>query len=713
MLFSENKLRELASLNKNIKTEEILNAINNIGFEVESCEKLSDVQGIKFGHVLKTYKNVNSDKLNVCEIEFEDKNRVIQTTANNVKEGDYLIAFVPGSSINGITFGAKEMKGIVSEGMLSALGELGFNEKLMREEWNDGIFIFDKVSLKKNPIIELGLDDNIIDVSILTNRSDANSYYVMALELSAYFKTQPKTLVDYKSTTTSKIKISSLKDNYLSGVEANVNAFKLDLSDLLLLLKSNIKLQNDVQDISSLTLIMTGVSSRVYNAKKITNEITLKIEKDIVFNDLKIKEALVVRDKENILSIAGVLESSELGYQSGDTDVLFEFASFDPKEVRNSTRIMKINNDSSINSSKSVSYGSIESAINFLGTKLPISNHINKLKNSSKSIKFATDQLNKYAGFDIVKSPKYLECLEAMKILGFEFKDDQIIIPSYRHDIEVMQDVVEEIFRFYGLNNFNDSQPLTKFNNIQNISKVRDFAYISAVIGYTQFWTYTLVNKEKNNFDPFSFKEKINLLTYTSEEHNSIRNSIAPSLEENYNYNIKRKVDGINFFDTGMINNKKALCIASDQKTYVQMKQDIFKIYGKELAIKALDLDFLHPNYNAGLFDNDIQVGWIGKMHPKNTKNNVIFAEILTDQNIEHDYKFQEYDNSPLKERDITIPLKKNESIQNSIIEFKKIEGIFEIKKIDSFIKEEINYVTFKIKMNNASLIEFDKKFNI
>jgi phenylalanyl-tRNA synthetase beta chain len=309
----------------------------------------------------------------------------------------------------------------------------------------------------------------------------------MALELSAYFKTQPKTLVDYKSTTTSKIKISSLKDNYLSGVEANVNAFKLDLSDLLLLLKSNIKLQNDVQDISSLTLIMTGVSSRVYNAKKITNEITLKIEKDIVFNDLKIKEALVVRDKENILSIAGVLESSELGYQSGDTDVLFEFASFDPKEVRNSTRIMKINNDSSINSSKSVSYGSIESAINFLGTKLPISNHINKLKNSSKSIKFATDRLNKYAGFDIVKSPKYLECLEAMKILGFEFKDDQIIIPSYRHDIEVMQDVVEEIFRFYGLNNFNDSQPLTKFNNIQNISKVRDFAYISAVIGYTQF----------------------------------------------------------------------------------------------------------------------------------------------------------------------------------------------------------------------------------
>ncbi len=713
MLFSENKLREMASLGKNIATKEIVDAINSIGFEVESCEKLSDVQGIKFGHVLNTYKNTNSNNLNVCEIEFDDKNRIIQTTANNVKVGDYLMAFVPGSSINGVTFGEKEMKGIVSEGMLVALDELGFNQKLMRKEWNDGIFLLDKISLKKCPIKELGLDDNIIDVSILTNRSDANSYVVMSLELSAYFQTKPYKISKTISKTKSNIKMNSIENNYISGIEANVDDFKLDLKDLILLLKSRIKSENDIQDISSLTLIMTGVSSRVYDAKKIIGDINLKIEKNIVFENLKIKEALVIKDQKNILSIAGVLESSTSKYKSDSHVALFEFASFDPKEIRNSTRIMKMTNNSSINSSKAVSYGSIEFAINFLATKFPCSNHINEFKNPEKIIPYSIEKLNQYAGFNIESSPKYAKCLQSLEILGFIIKDKQILIPSYRHDIEVMQDVVEEVFRFYGLNNFNDSQPFTKFNNNAVLEKTRDFSHITSVIGYTQFWTYTLVNKEKNDFNPFSFDNKINLLTYTSEEHNSIRNSIAPSLEENYNYNAKRRMNGINFFDTGMINDKKALCIASDNKTYAQMKNDIFKIYGKELIIKPLDLNFIHPKYNAGLFDDSVQVGWIGKMHPKNTKNNIIFAEILTEKSIKQIYEFSEYDNSPLKERDITVPLKKNESINQTIIEFKKINGIFEIKKIDSFIKEDINYVTFKIKMNDASLLEFDKKFNI
>ena len=713
MLFSENKLRELASLRKNIKTEEILNAINSIGFEVESCKKISDVHGIKFGHILKTYKNIKSNNLNVCEIEFEDKNRIIQTTASNVREGDYIVAFVPGSGIGEVIFGAKEMKGVVSEGMLTSLGELGFNEILMRKEWNDGIFIFDKISLKKDPIIELGLDDNIIDVSILTNRSDANSYIVMALELAAFFKTKPYTFSTIKSTKKTNIKMRSIKNNYISGIDVNIEKFKMDLEDIILLLKTNITLENDVKDLSSLTLIMTGVSSRVYNAEKISGEITLDIEKSFEFNGAKIENSLVVKDKKNILSIAGILESLEYKYKKGDENVLFEFASLNPQEVRKSSRIIKITNESSINSSKCVSQGSIEFAIKFISSKVKVfSNQINQLSFNPKSIVFDAKYLNKFAGFDITKSDKYHDCLRSLDILGFKISDGLIFIPSYRHDIETMQDVVEEIFRFYGLNNFNESQPSVKFNS-NNISPIKDFALICSIMGYLQFWTYTLIKKEKNDFNPFSFKNKISLLTYVSEEHNSIRNSIAPSLEEVYNYNNKRKMNNFNFFDMGMINNRKALCIASDIKTYSQIKEDIFKIYGKPLEIKPLNLEFIHPNYNAGLFDGEIQVGWIGKIHPQNTKNNLIFAEIIINQNTKNDNKFEDYDRSPLKERDITIPLKKNESIKDYLIKFKKIVGIYEIKEKDCFEKDGIKYFTFNIKMNDDALIEFDDKFNI
>ncbi|MGL5308607.1 MAG: phenylalanine--tRNA ligase beta subunit-related protein, partial [Metamycoplasmataceae bacterium] len=421
MLFSENKLRELASLGKNIKTNEILNAINSMGFEVESCNPLSDIHGIKFGHVLKTYRNLNSDNLNVCEIEFFDKKRIIQTTAKNVQEGDYLMAFVPGSGVNGITFNAKEMKGIISEGMLISFDELGFKGNLLRKEWQDEIFILpEKISLDKDPIKELDLHDNIIDISILTNRSDAVSYLIMALELSAYFKTKIYEFVKTKANMKSQIHINSTEENYISGIEANVKNYKLNLDDIILLLKSNIQLEDDIKDLSSLVLIMTGVSSRIYSSEKIIGEIKTGVEKNIIFNDVRMDKALVIKNNKNILSIAGVLESPDFKYSINDTHVFFEFASFDPKEVRDSARFLKIANDSSINSSKIVSYGSIEFAINFLSTKLTLfSNHINSKKNNNKSIKFESNYLNKYAGFEITKSDKYLEVLKSMNILGF------------------------------------------------------------------------------------------------------------------------------------------------------------------------------------------------------------------------------------------------------------------------------------------------------
>src|SRR5574344_897 len=99
MFFSEYKLRELANIDKKITTEEIVKAINSIGFEVKTIFKFNFVENIKFGHVLKTYPNPESEKLTVCEIKFADKIRIIQTAAKNVKSNDYVMAFIPGSKL--------------------------------------------------------------------------------------------------------------------------------------------------------------------------------------------------------------------------------------------------------------------------------------------------------------------------------------------------------------------------------------------------------------------------------------------------------------------------------------------------------------------------------------------------------------------------------------------------------------------------------------
>ncbi|GFR95725.1 phenylalanine--tRNA ligase beta subunit [Elysia marginata] len=190
MRFSYKELKRLASLPEKVTIEEVAKAINSIGFEVEATFPFGDVEGIKFGKVLEVSKNPHGDKLNVCKIEFDDKTRIIQSTATNVVPGKVIIAFVPGSRAGGITFGEKKMKEIVSEGMLSSLTELGVSKDLVRDSYQEGIMFYDEVKdLSLDPVDYLDLQDTIIDVDILSNRSDAQSYYVMARELAAYFKT--------------------------------------------------------------------------------------------------------------------------------------------------------------------------------------------------------------------------------------------------------------------------------------------------------------------------------------------------------------------------------------------------------------------------------------------------------------------------------------------------------------------------------------------
>lgn len=118
MLLSFRELLRQTQLNESINS--IVNAFNSLGFEVESVSPFVVLEGLKFGRVTKTYKNPNADNLTVCEVTFFDKVRVIQTAAKNVKEKDYVVAFVEGAKKGETVFGVKKFKGIVSEGMLAS-----------------------------------------------------------------------------------------------------------------------------------------------------------------------------------------------------------------------------------------------------------------------------------------------------------------------------------------------------------------------------------------------------------------------------------------------------------------------------------------------------------------------------------------------------------------------------------------------------------------
>lgn len=699
MFFSERKLRELANIDDIIKSNEIVDAINSIGFEVEQVINFNKNKGLKFGHVLSTSKNPNSDKLTVCEVEFNDKKRVIQTAATNVEKGDYVIAFVPGSMFNGIEIKAKEMGKIISEGMLVSYPELGFDESLLTKEMKDGILKVDKVKLDLDPIEYFELDDNLIEVSILSNRSDAQSYEIFSKELAAHFQTKPK-LTYYqtkKEKFVSKIKIEQNETNKLNGVEVeNDKEFKLNLKDKMLLLKSNIKIEeDDIDNFSNLSMIMMGVSLRCFDLNKISNKLSIKLDKKITY----------LNDGKNNISILGVNVDEKYKANINSKRILFEFSEIDSKIVRDNSKNSKKVTNSSINNSRVISLGLIELTRNFIATYFSnYSQLINPIKKETKKIKFEKDYLINYAGFDITKEIRYKYALRSLAILGFKI-DSYVSWPNTRHDIKNMQNIVEEIFRFYGLNNFKPNQIETKSLLIDPINPIEKTI---SLLGYKQAWTYTLMNKEKNEFNPFNFKDKKNLKTFVSEEYNSIRNSMALPLLNVFDYNIKRKMEKLSLFDLGMINDKKAIIIASNEKSYAQIKSDIEKIANQKFEIRILENDYLHPNYNAALYLGGAMVGWIGKFNPYRLDSNVIFAEIFEDCIYKPANKFVEFDNSPLKERDITFDIERDYENAIYLNALKSIEGIFSIDLISTFKKGNVNKLTYKIIMNDDALKKFD-----
>ncbi|UWD34007.1 phenylalanine--tRNA ligase subunit beta [Mesomycoplasma molare] len=719
MLFSYKKLKEIANLDDTVSFNDVINAINSIGFEVENYKKLNNISGIKFGKVLKTYKNPNGDKLTVCEIEFNDKIRTIQTTAKNVKENDFLMAFVPGSSNGEMIFTEKKLQNIISEGMLISLNELGFNSELVWDEYKDGIFTFKKVDLNLDPIEYFELNDYIIDIKILTNRSDANSYIIMGKELAAYFKTKPKNYNLKSANFKSDFKITDNNKNILTGIEAKVDEdFSLSIQDSLLIVKSGIKLISPIVDLTNLTLILSGMPNHAYNKDNIKSPINPKIFSSnfeiIGGKTINFQNGLgIVDGNNNIISLAGVMGGEKYSVNKDTKNIIIEIGNFSIKDVRHTAKQLKLESNAFKQSSKKISLGTM-----LLG-HIVLSNYLNNFSEiinfpeiKEKEIEFDIEYINKIAGSQISTTKRFKEVIRSLEILEFRFSNNKIIIPSYRHDINDIDDVLEEILRFYGFDNLTLHQP--SINNFK-INSLSNFKENISANGFQEVRTYTLISKERNIFNPFNFEKNIELETYISKEREVIRNSLSISLAEVIDYNQKRKINDISIFEIGMVNKlNRVLALATTTKTFVELKQILINTFSNDLEFKrAEDINQFHTGVSAIIYQKDKIVGWIGKISPYLNISDAYFVEVNLDVIKNKKNSFKQCNSKPLKTRDITFTINKKESIQEKIQEINSIyDSIFSIKVKDIYETEEVNKITLNIVCDENGMELIDKKYN-
>ncbi|AAT28002.1 phenylalanine--tRNA ligase subunit beta [[Mycoplasma] mobile] len=705
MIFSYKHLKKLANLNE-ISFEDVIKAFNLIGFEVEETKEIRHVENIKYGKVLKIYKNENSDNLTVCEIQFKDKIRIIQTTAKNVEINKYVMAFIPGSKLANNLIESKLLKGIISEGMLVGFDEmLGFEIKLVPKELSKNVIVLDEANLNEDPIANLELHDYLIDLAILPNRSDAISYLVMAKELAAFFGTK----IDNDLICLKNLRVSKINSN-LEGIFVKSKTLELKLYDKYLLLKSHLKLTNTYKDLENLILIHTGMPIHFLNLKSLekVNIVSKSSSLEIANRTLKIDNNLVIEKSREIIAIPYLETQKEFEIKDSQKEFFIFMNILSPKEVRKTIKTLKLESSQIKQATKTISHGMQLNAIQYMQSLFEEIEIVNiNLNLKPKEILFDHTFINRIAGFEIVKEQKFINAKKSLEILGFKFFEDKILVPAYRHDYTGPYDVIEELFRFYGYDNFPILQPEIKPFKIQ---KKYDFKFSLASKNYNEIKTYSLVAKEDNNFDPFNFKTEILMKTFPSEKRRIIRNSQAFSLLEIAEYNIKRKLEKINFFDFGMINEgKRALIFASNEKSFNEIKKDLFSLFSYKFELRKTKNNYLHPNASAHIFYENKLIGWMGKINPSLKISDLIFVEILLDEFNISKNQFKEYNFDPLKFRDITFSIEKNQSIDTYLKELKKIKNIFEVQIIDKFEKNEKLNITVRILLEDDAIKNLDE----
>ncbi|AZG68899.1 phenylalanine--tRNA ligase subunit beta [Mycoplasma struthionis] len=722
MLFSYKTLCRLANL-KNKSIEDVTKAINSIGFEVEEYYKIADVEGVKFCKVLKAYKNPNADRLTVCEVEFANNQKsVIQTTAENMHEGDYVMAFVPGSISGSTVFASKEMKGITSHGMFVGLGELGIKQEGAREDKFEGIFHVDAIDLSLDPVEYFDLNDYMIDVSILSNRADASCYLIFAKELATYFKTSVKTNFKANPNLESDIKITNLtKTNSFSLIEAKNDNLKLSLAEEFLLWKHNIKTFNNAVDLTNFVLLYTAVPCHVYNKDELkSNEFSTELvtEKVTILGnkEVELNNNLVIKNGNDSVSLAATIGFENYQFKATASKAIFELASFDIKEIRKNAKQIKLDTNASARANKEIALGAILLAYNFLSQYLnEYSELINAPKVTKKSILIDNKYITKFAGFNITTTKRYQEILMTLKTLDFKFKSDlsTVTFPTYRYDLNNIQDFVEELFRFYGYDNFPSKQPkITRLLNTEILEP--KFNNILKQKGYLNIRTYTLIKPENNVFNPFNFIETFNALDSKNYDHSQIRHSMISSLYTALNYNEKQELKKGSYFEIGMISDKiNVLGLVSNEKTFNEIKEDIISLTNQDLEIRKSNLEIFNPNASLEIYKDNKLIGYIAKLHPSFINTDAIFAEIFLDELENKKLEFKNYKHEPLKSRDITIELKQKESLEKVINELKNIKGIYSIKVKDIYQKDENQRnITLSVLLEDWATKKFDLTFN-
>ncbi len=667
-----------------VTAQEYTDAMTLTGTKVEGYERLDkNLEKIVVGQILSIERHPDADKLIVCQVHIGEEEPIqIVTGAPNVKEGDKVPVVLDGGRVagghdggplpeDGIRIKKGKLRGVESCGMMCSIEELGSNRDMYPDAPESGIYILpQEAPVGADAVQLLGLRDVVFEYEITSNRVDCYSVTGIAREAAATFRKpfhppvvtptgNSEHIEDYLKV---RVENTELCPRYCARMVKNIKLAPSPQWMQRRLAASGIRPINNIVDITNYVMEEYGQPMHAFDYDTLAgHEIVVKCAQDgEVFQTLDGQERkldhtiLMINDGEKAVGIAGIMGGENSKITDSVKTMVFESACFNGTNIRLSAKKVGLRTDASGKYEKGLDPNTAQEAVNRacqlveeLGAGEVVGGIIDIYPEprEGKRIPFEPEKMNRLLGTDISKE----EMLGYFKPLEIEYDEaaGELVIPTWRQDLERMADIAEEVARFYGYDKIPTSLPSGEATTGKLSYKLRveEIAReIAEFCGFSQAMTYSFESPKA--FDKLlipadsPLRRAVEISNPLGEDFSIMRtlplNGMLTSLGTNYN----RRNKEARLYEMATVYLPKSLPLTElpeervqftlgmygngdffDMKGVVEEFFDKAGMKGKVHYEPSTERPYLHPGRKAEILYEGVSVGYLGELHPEVADN--------------------------------------------------------------------------------------------
>ena len=684
MKISENWLRQWVS--PNIDGDALAEQLTMAGLEVDDKYAVAkDFNGVVVAEVISVEPHPNADKLRVAQVNTGSEQVQIVCGAPNVQVGMKAPLATIGAQLpnpdgsNGKPFQIKKSKlrGVESQGMLCGGSEIDCDDGV------DGLLhLPDDAPVGMDIREYLGLDNQVLDISITPNRGDCFSVRGIARELAVInnlplivpkITTLTPSLPDAQDVQVMAIEQCPL---YLAQPVLNIDRDVATPKWMLdALLQSGFRTHNFLVDVTNYVLMELGQPLHAFDKDQINGQIVVRLAKPqerlTLLNDDDITltgDELVMADDKGAIALAGIMGGKRTAVTDTTTNVVLESAFFAPLALAGRARRFGLHTDASQRFERGVDFElpqmALSRAVQLLkdiaGGQLGVVSEVKVQDKLPKrlAIDLRLEQVQKLLGVDIERS----EIERILKQLGLVVTDNkthlQCTPPSWRYDLSLPEDLIEEIARIHGYDNISNQLPRLMVNMRYDDHDDRLFDLKMRLVeaGYAEAVTFSFSDaKLEQILNDDDLGAMLTLANPISSDLAVMRRTLLSSLLPSVQFNLNRQQSRVRLFETGLTfvgsnvaqlkqtpsialvavgtaeSERNASMNTSRTMDFFDLKHDIERLFpnnwvnvgaghngesSSRLMYQRSQWAFLHPGQSADIYVNGQAIGWLGQLHP-------------------------------------------------------------------------------------------------